>query len=194
MNQLPLAERLLSARDPKLGRVIASQADRWPMEPTENQICGLIRIVMAQQVSTAMACRLAERARSALPYFAVPCPETAPNPATLRAIGLSQSRANCCADIVRRSEEIVAKVLQGKTWEEALLGIKGVGPWTVSVFRIMVLREPDVLPVGDLGLQRAVAKIYGRARNIERLGETWRPYRSVACWYLWRTLGNQQLG
>jgi DNA-3-methyladenine glycosylase II len=149
---------------------------------------------MAQQVSTLVACRLAERAKVAYPQLVTPSPEAVPDPANLRAIGLSQRRANCCADIVRRSEEIVSKVQQGQTWEEALAGIKGIGPWTVSVFRIMVLREPDVLPLGDIGLERAIKNIYGRPRNVERLGETWRPFRSVACWYLWRTLGNEQLG
>lgn len=187
-------ERLLSARDPALAQVIASQSARWPSHATENPIWGLARIVMAQQVSTLVACRLAERARSAHPQLVTPSPAAAPDPASLRAIGLSQRRAQCCADIVRRSDEILAKVGQGHTWEQALAGIKGIGPWTVAVFRIMVLRDPDVLPLGDIGLQRAIANVYGRARNVERLGQTWRPFRSVACWYLWRTLGNQQLG
>jgi DNA-3-methyladenine glycosylase II len=123
-----------------------------------------------------------------------PSPAAAPDPASLRAIGLSQRRAQCCADIVQRSDDILAKVKQGQAWEQALADIKGIGPWTVSVFRIMVLRDPDVLPLGDIGLQRAIANVYRRPRNVERLGEKWRPFRSVACWYLWRTLGNEQLG
>jgi len=109
-------------------------------------------------------------------------------------MGLPERRAQCCVDIVRRSKDILAKVQQGQTWEEALAGIKGIGPWTLSVFRIMVLREPDELPLGDIGLQRAIANIYGASSDVECLGEAWRPFRSVACWYLWRTLGNEQLG
>jgi DNA-3-methyladenine glycosylase II len=58
----------------------------------------------------------------------------------------------------------------------------------------MVLREPDVLPLGDVGLERAVAQVYGPTCVVEKLSENWRPFRSVACWYLWRTLGNLQLG
>lgn len=149
---------------------------------------------MAQQVSTLMACRLADRTRAALPQLMTPSPAVTPVPARLRAIGLSQRRAQCCTDIVRRSHAILAEVGEGQTWEQALAGIKGIGPWTVAVFRIMVLRDLDVFPTGDIGLQRAIAKVYRRPRNLERLGETWRPFRSVACWYLWRTLGNQQLG
>jgi DNA-3-methyladenine glycosylase II len=149
---------------------------------------------MAQQISTQVACRLAERVKSAFPLLTTPCSAAVPEAAGLRTMGLSERRAQCCVTIVQRSEEILARVQDGQTWEEALAGIKGIGPWTVSVFRIMVLREPDVLPLGDVGLERAVANVYGRPRSVERLGETWRPFRSVACWYLWRTLGNVQLG
>jgi DNA-3-methyladenine glycosylase II len=194
LDELPLPERQLSARDLNLEQVITSQSTRWPSEPTEDRIWGLMRIVMAQQVSTLVACRLAERAKSAYPDLLTPSPAMVLDPANLRAIGLSQRRAQCCADIVRLSAEILSGVQQGQSWEEALTGIKGIGPWTVSVFRIMVLREPDVLPLGDIGLERAIKNVYGRRRNVERLGETWRPFRSVACWYLWRTLGNEQLG
>ena len=151
-------------------------------------------MVMAQQVSTQLACQLADRAKSLYPRLASPCSDDAPEPASLRALGLSQRRAECCAEIVRKSDEILAKVTQGQAWEQALAGLKGIGPWTISVFRIMVLRDPDVLPLGDVGLERAIKNVYGRKRNVKRLGENWRPFRSVACWYLWRTLGNKQLG
>jgi DNA-3-methyladenine glycosylase II len=194
MESLSPAERYLAVRDPILSQIIGSQSARWPTEPTEDPIWGLLRIVVAQQVSTLVACRLAERARFAHPHLTSPSPANVPDAASLRAIGLSQRRADCCAEIVRRSEEVLSKVRQGQSWKQALTGIKGIGPWTVSVFRIMVLREPDVLPLGDIGLERAIRNVYGRPRNVERLGEIWRPFRSVACWYLWRTLGNEQLG
>jgi 3-methyladenine DNA glycosylase/8-oxoguanine DNA glycosylase len=192
--QLPTAERLLSERDSTLGRVIISESARWPSRPTEDAIWGLTRIVMAQQVSTVMACRLAERVKSAYPELLTRCASSRIEVASLRAMGLPESRAQCCVTITQQSEHIRARVQQGQTWGEALAGIKGIGPWTLSVFRIMVLRDPDELPLGDVGLQRAIANVYGRRRSIERLGEKWRPFRSVACWYLWRTLGNEQLG
>jgi DNA-3-methyladenine glycosylase II len=191
---LPDTERALSASDLTLARVIASQPDRWPDQPKENPVWGLLRMVMAQQVSTQVACRLADKVKAGYPHLVNPCPGNAPDPTTLRAFGLSQRRAQCCAEIVRRSGEILGKVERGQPWDEALAGIKGIGPWTISVFRIMVLRHPDVLPLGDVGLERAIANVYGRRRNVERLAKNWRPFRSVACWYLWRTLGNEQLG
>jgi DNA-3-methyladenine glycosylase II len=191
---LPAAEQFLTARDARLAHLITSQTVRWPSQPTEDPIWGVMRMVMAQQVSTLVACRLADRAKLRYPVLVKPSPDAAPDPACLRALGLPQRRAECCVEIVRRSEEIRAKVNQGTRWEEALAGIKGIGPWTISVFRIMVLREPDVLPLGDVGLERAVANVYGNGSNVEHLSEAWRPFRSVACWYLWRTLGNEQLG
>jgi DNA-3-methyladenine glycosylase II len=191
---LPSAERLLSKCDPALARVISAEAARWPPLPTEEPIWGLARIVLAQQISTQVACRLAERVKAAHPDIVAPLPASLPEVATLRAMGLPERRAQCCATILQRADEIRAKVRQGQPWEEALAGIKGIGPWTLSVFRIMVLREPDVLPLGDVGLERAIANVYGKRRSVERLGEKWRPFRSVACWYLWRTLGNEQLG
>ncbi len=191
---LPPAEQVLSTHDPVLGQVITSQSTRWPLRPAEDPIWGLVRIVMAQQISTQVACRLAERVKSAHPQLATPSPVDVPDVANLRAMGLPERRAQCCVTILRRSDEIRAKVREGHRWDEALAGIKGIGPWTLAVFRIMVLREPDVLPLGDVGLERAIANVYGGARSVERLGEKWRPFRSVACWYLWRTLGNEQLG
>lgn len=128
------------------------------------------------------------------PQLLAPVAFHAPEPVFFRSFGVPQRRAECCVEIIRRSDAILAKVQDGQPWEQALAGIKGIGPWTISVFRIMVLRDPDVLPLGDVGLERAIRNVYGRPRNVERLGEKWRPFRSVACWYLWRTLGNQQLG
>jgi DNA-3-methyladenine glycosylase II len=192
--ELPIAERLLSTSDPTLANLIASTSERWPCQANENPIWGLVRIVMAQQVSTQLACRIAERVKNTHPALLAASPETVPDPASLRTIGLSQRRAECCSEIVRRSDEILAKVAKGQSWEQALAGIKGIGPWTLSVFRIMVLRDPDVLPLADVGLERAIRNVYRRPRNVAKLSEKWRPFRSVACWYLWRTLGNEQLG
>jgi DNA-3-methyladenine glycosylase II len=191
----PTPERVLSARDKTLACVIQTQSERWSSKTDEHPIWGLVRIVMAQQVSTLVAWRIAERARAEYPGLASGLRATPLDVARLREFGLPQSRAQCCALIVERSEDILYKVQSGISWEESLAGIKGIGPWTTSIFRIMVLRHPDVLPIGDIGLQRAIKNVYGRSpRSVGRFAAKWRPYRSVACWYLWRTLGNRPLG
>ena len=153
-----------------------------------------MRMVIALQVSSNVACQLAERVKNAYPMLQSPLTAKLPHVTDLQAFGLPKRRAECCVTIVRKSSEILARVQQGQNWQEALAGIKGIGPWTISVFRIMVLRDPDEFPTGDIGLKRAIINIYGRRRRIDRLSESWRPFRSVACWYLWRTLGNKQLG
>jgi DNA-3-methyladenine glycosylase II len=150
---------------------------------------------MAQQVSTQVACRLAERALAAYPSLrGARSPDVTPDATALRAFGLTTRRAECCVAVLAQSESLLARVRNGQSWEDTLGGIKGVGPWTVTVFRIMVLRDPDVLPIGDAALRRAITNAYGRNARADRLAPKWRPYRSVACWYLWRSLGNEPLG
>jgi DNA-3-methyladenine glycosylase II len=190
----PKEEQFLRDRDSLLADVIDSSTERWPSKAVEPPIWGLLRIIMAQQISTASAARLAERVAIAHPGLLQPKPSASITFATLRKLGLPQRRAECCLEIVRHSETILTQVHKGHTWEQTLAHVKGIGPWTIATFRIMVLRDPDVLPVGDVGLARAIARLYGPGRSIELLAENWRPYRSVACWYLWRTLGNVQLG
>lgn len=194
LDTLGIPERALIGRDANLASLIRSQGVRWPLQCNEDALWGLLRIVVAQQISTGVACRIAEQIRSAYPELSTPSPAALPEVKSLQRMGLPQRRAQCCLEIVRRSDDIRAEVRKGQTWEEALAGIKGIGPWTLAVFRIMVLREPDVLPTGDIGLRRAIDKVYGPHQSIETLAKRWRPFRSVACWYLWRTLGNQQLG
>lgn len=187
-------ESHLSRTDPRLDQILRSHEARWPERATEDPVWGLVRMVIAQQISTSVASRLAERLRAAFPKITSGAADAVPHAAALRPFGLPERRAQCCVSILHGSDEIRAKVSQGQTWEEALKGIKGVGPWTIAVFRIMVLRDPDVLPLRDVGLERAIANVYGPNQDVEKLAEKWRPYRSVACWYLWRTLGNEQLG
>jgi DNA-3-methyladenine glycosylase II len=77
----------------------------------------------------------------------------------------------------------------------ALTSVKGIGRWTAEMFLMFRLHRPDVLPLGDLGIVKAVQRAYKLRLaptpvRLTRLGENWRPYRSVACWYLWASLDN----
>ena len=118
----------MSTNDPTLARVIASQQARWPSQPTEEPIWGLIRIIMAQQISTGVACRLAERVKCVYPMLTTPSPATLLDRNSLCALGLSERRAQCCITILRRSEEIRANVRRGQPWEDAIAGIKVSDP------------------------------------------------------------------
>lgn len=163
------------------------------MVPSEPPIWGLLRMIMAQQVSTLMAFRLAERVADHYPKLLRGEP-VAVEAEALHRLGMPISRAACCAQVAARADRLQKEIACGVPLDEALKDIKGIGPWTKAVFRIMVLREPDVLPTGDVGLLRALRTRYGGDADLSRTSEVWRPYRSVACWYLWGTLGNRQLG
>ena len=71
---------------------------------------------------------------------------------------------------------------------DALTELPGIGRWTAEMFLIFSLKRPDVLALGDAGLQRAARDLYGEDADLESIGQSWRPYRSVASWYLWRHL------
>ena len=122
-------------------------------------------------------------------------------PARMRALGLSPQKlvySRELARMTRRGEVDFASctTLEDTAVVEHLTRVKGVGVWTVHMFLIFALRRPDVLPTGDLGVRAAIKKAYGLAdlpgpAEMERIAERWRPYCSVASWYLWRSLENQ---
>jgi DNA-3-methyladenine glycosylase II len=81
---------------------------------------------------------------------------------------------------------------------ERLIAVKGFGRWTAEMFLMFRLHRPDILPIGDLGIQNAIQRLYKlrkrpNPKRMTQLGENWKPYRSVASWYLWQTLRNEPL-
>ena len=115
---------------------------------------------------------------------------------TLRAAGLSNAKVSYVKDLATKVSigELKLNGLARRDDDaivEALTSIKGIGRWTVEMFLIFKLGRPDVWPVDDLGIRNAVRRAYGiepAKANLESLAEPWRPWRSVASWYLWRTL------
>lgn len=116
--------------------------------------------------------------------------------ADLRSVGLSRAKASFLHDLARHFDDgrIVPRRFRRASNEEiaaALTQVKGVGPWSVDMFLIFALNRPDVLPVGDLGIRKGMQG-YFRKRSLpeapamRRMAEPWRPYRTVASWYMWR--------
>jgi DNA-3-methyladenine glycosylase II len=115
----------------------------------------------------------------------------------MRALGLSRQKIGYIRDIARRTlsgEADFSRLprMSDEAAIEVLTSLKGVGVWTAHMFLIFALRRKDVLPVGDLGIRAAVRKAYDlpempTPRQVEEIGERWRPYRTVASWYLWRS-------
>ena len=118
----------------------------------------------------------------------------------LRAVGLSVQKISYLRDLSRRIQDGSLPLdrlhhMEDEAVIASLVEVKGIGRWTAEMFLMFRLQRPDVLPVGDLGIVKAVQKQYRMRKTptpdrLKRIGETWRPYRSVACWYLWASLDN----
>jgi DNA-3-methyladenine glycosylase II len=116
----------------------------------------------------------------------------------LRAVGLSKQKSSYLRDLATKTESGLLNFNKLQTMEEIdviehLTQVKGIGVWTAHMFLMFTLRRPDVLPTGDYGIQVAIKKHYRKRRlpkpkDMEKIAKAWSPYRSVACWYLWRSL------
>lgn len=116
----------------------------------------------------------------------------------LRRVGLSRQKATYVRELARHVAEgrldfAAMPTLSDEDVIATLTRVKGIGVWTAHMFLIFALRRPDVLPTGDYGVRAAIKKLYRKRklptpRAMENLADSWRPYRSVACWYLWRSM------
>jgi 3-methyladenine DNA glycosylase/8-oxoguanine DNA glycosylase len=198
------ARRVLMRRDPVLGAIIAKYGPCALKTGREADIfCGLVESIVSQQLSTKAAATIYGRLRALMPDGGAPTPHAIVplSDEALRGVGLSRQKVGYVRDLSRRAidgtlkpdafaampdDEVVAQLTQ----------IKGIGRWTADMILIFRLARPDVLPVGDLGIVKAVQRAYRLrktpdAKRLLALGERWRPYRSIASWYLWRSLENK---
>jgi DNA-3-methyladenine glycosylase II len=188
------------ARDPKLGAVIERVGPCRLTLRTEGSHFGAIaRAIVYQQLSGKAAATIHGRfldlfgGREPLPAELIAVPDE-----TLRGVGLSRQKLAYLKDLARHAVtgELDMENLHELSDEEILAqvtAVKGVGVWTAQMFLMFRLGRPDVLPVLDLGIRKAVQRIYGlrkmpEAHKIEALAAKWRPHCTVACWYLWRSL------
>ncbi len=119
----------------------------------------------------------------------------------MRAVGMSRQKITYFRDLSEKALNGVLPLdaLDSMSDEEvivALTQIKGIGRWSAEMFLMFRLHRPNVLPVDDLGIVNAIKNVYRlrkrpTAERIRQIGEAWQPYRSVACWYLWRSLDNE---
>ena len=195
------ATRLLAARDPVLGTLIAAYPGLH-LTRRGDPFTTLARAIVGQQISVKAAqsvwTRFARACGGADGSALDPSRVARKRVTTLRACGLSERKAEYIRDLAKH---FASAHLDPRTWPalddealiEALVDVKGIGRWTAEMFLMFHEMRADVLPVGDIGLQKAVAKHYfGGERpsldELRALGEKWQPYRSVATWYLWRSM------
>ena len=171
---------------------------RWTHLRPKDPYGSLLRSIIGQQLSVSAASAIYERikarsgGRSPSPQELLRMRAT-----TLRACGLSYAKIDYVRDLARhvlRGELDLPRLrhLDDEGVHEAITAVKGLGPWTADMFLIFHLRRDDVLPVGDLGLRRAVERAYKvkdpKPAQLVRIAEPWRPYRTMASLYLWASL------
>jgi DNA-3-methyladenine glycosylase II len=196
------ARRLLSRRDPIL-RDLMRQHGTCGLAKAQHTdpFKALVHAIISQQLSTRAAATIAGRFDALFPGgLPTPSEIQAISDERLRACGLSGQKLKYIRDLCARIEDGSLPLdsldrMSDDEVIEALTRVKGIGRWTAEMFLMFRLHRPDVLPVGDLGIVKAIQKAYGlrkvpTADRMVRIGESWRPYRSVACWYLWASLDN----
>jgi DNA-3-methyladenine glycosylase II len=194
----------LAAADPVIARLIERYGSPDGLLERRGRRPGdaygaLLRSIVGQQLSTKAARSIFERL-TALFDDRTPTPRELldTDPEKLREVGLSRAKVAYLRDLAERVEDgelDLGRIAELPDEEVAaeLTQVKGLGPWSVQMFLIFHLGRPDVLPAGDLGIRRAVQVEYGLddlpdAAELERIAEPWRPHRSLASLYLWRSL------
>jgi DNA-3-methyladenine glycosylase II len=197
----------LSAADPVLAGLIAAAGPlpntREGRPDPDDHYGALVRAIVGQQLSVlaarAIYGRLTARFGGRPP---TPAEILADDPEELRAAaGLSRAKVGFLRSLAEHviSGELELERLDHLPDEEVtaeLVAVKGLGTWSADMFLMFQLERPDVLAVGDLGIRRAIERAYGldampTPAEMEKLGEPWRPYRTLACRYLWRSLQNE---
>jgi DNA-3-methyladenine glycosylase II len=190
------ATRHLARKDKALKRLIKACPEA-EISSRGDAFTTLARAIVGQQISTKAAdsiwARFVDCVGKVTPANVVVREATA-----LRACGFSGQKVAYVKDLANR---FAAGEVRPRRWGrmddeaiiEELIAVKGIGRWTAEMFLMFHLMRPNVLPVGDLGLQRAMERTYNKGKALTRdqmrvLGEPWDPYRSVATWYLWRSL------
>jgi len=201
-----LARRALMRRDPILGAAIkrigpCRMADRQ----RSDHLSALVGAIVSQQLSTKAASTIFGRFVALFPDNRIPdaAAIAAQGDAALRAVGLSGQKVGYLRDLSGRIADgrldlDALDSLPDDAVVERLTAVKGFGRWTAEMFLMFRLHRPDVLPAGDLGIVNAIQRLYKLrkrpdAKRILKMGEAWKPYRSVASWYLWQTLRNEPL-
>ena len=195
------AQRFLSRRDPILGAAIKRIGPcALAARQRRDHLTALIGAIVSQQLSTKAAATIFGRFVALFPGGEIPGAAAieALDDRTLRSVGLSGQKVRYLRDLCERIADgrLQLAELDALTDDEVverLTAVKGFGRWTAEMFLMFRLHRPDVLPAGDLGIVKAIQRLY-RLRNtpdakrVLKRGEEWRPYRSVASWYLWQTL------
>ena len=187
----------LKKSDPVL-RAIIEKVGPFRMEFDEPAFHSLAEAIVYQQLNGKAAVKIFNRFASLAGDPVTPEGINKLTDEQLRSVGLSKQKSSYLRDMAERAirGELDFSRLADMTDVEVikhLTQVKGVGVWTAHMFLMFSLRRPNILPTGDFGVQTAIKKHYKKRRlpkplQMEKIAKCWEPYRSIACWYLWRSL------
>ena len=185
-------------KDCRFSKII-KQVGEYNVKKTTNRYQSLVEAIIAQQLSGSAAESILKKfkklykAKFPKPIEVIKTPDS-----KLRKAGLSKMKISYIKDLSKKIEtnQLNMRKISTQSDEiivEQLTSVRGIGRWTAEMFLIFSLGRLDVLPVGDLGLKKGIQLMYSfnelpDEKEIERLAESWRPYRTVATWYLWKSL------
>lgn len=190
--------KFLSDADPVLAAII-DRVGPYKIEYREPTFHNLVRSIVYQQLNGRAAQTIFGRLAAAAKDDPL-TPESILRlrPARMRTLGLSKQKLTYIRELARltKSGEVsfeLVPTLEDTRVIEHLTKVKGIGVWTAHMFLIFALRRPDILPTGDFGVRAAMKKAYNlpempKPEEMERIAAAWRPFSSVAAWYLWRSL------
>ncbi|MCB0395200.1 MAG: DNA-3-methyladenine glycosylase 2 family protein [Flavobacteriales bacterium] len=186
----------LSTADPVMKQLIRDHGP-YTLKPKE-PYHSLLGAIVSQQLSTKAADTIWKRMMDVINHDMNPQNILRYSPDQLRAAGLSNAKASWVLDLSKRVHEGMVdfhamKNMDDETVKKNLIELKGIGSWTADMFLMFSLNRMDILPVGDVGIQRAIREQYGfksgpSERTMNRISSPWKPYRTIGCWYLWRSL------
>ena len=192
------ARRHLQKNDP-IFKPILKSVGPFTAKTKRDRFGTLVNSIISQQISVAAAATIRERLATAVKPNAI-SPESLLkfDSESLREVGISRQKASYVLDLAEKvhTGTIDLKTIHKKDDEaviEEMIQVRGIGRWTAQMFLMFSLGRLDVLPVDDLGIKNAIQKQYDLPElpdktQIEAIAENWRPYSTVACWYLWQSL------
>jgi DNA-3-methyladenine glycosylase II len=197
---LAQATRHLSAKDEKLAALIAETAQfQTDMDAAQSPYEALLESIASQSSSGKAAATIFARIKALSGNGRPPSPEQILKLRTsaLRKAGLSGAKVLAMKDLAQKTIDGIvptreqAEKLTDQELIERLDSVRGIGAWTVEMFLIFNLGRPDVLPIHDLGVKKGWSVTYGKKhmpkpKELLAFGERWRPYRTIASWYMWR--------
>ena len=197
--QLRSATRHLSRADPVLAEIIRRVGPcRFQVDHRGTPYSALVEAMMYQQITGKAAEAIHGRLRALIGRrHPRPADIAALSDAQLRRVGFSRQKIAYARDLTTCVQDGLPLGRLARQGDEdvirTLIVVKGIGRWTAEMYLMFRLGRLDLLPVGDYGIQKAMQRAYGwrslpKPKRMRRAAEAWRPYRTIACWYLWRSV------